>query len=194
MLNTLLLIPSYLLFLLSKDKTFVEEDLVSWTKTLRIDKGSRFENFIWFMKNLKEYRTVFYWRIGKNSRYTKWLAPAHPTLYIQVPPNKVGKGLVIQHGHSTIVLIKSCGENCQIWQNVTLGKKQSGDNQPIPSIGNNVKICAGAIIIGDVHIGDNSTVGAGSVVLKDVPDNCVVAGNPARIIKRDGVAVKEHVF
>ena len=145
------------------------------------------------MKNLKEYRTVFYWRIGRKSRYIRWLASAHPTLYIQVSPNNVGKGFVIQHGHSTIVLIKSCGDNCQIWQNVTLGKKQSGDKQPIPSIGNNVKICAGAIILGDVHIGDNSTIGAGSIVLKDVPDNCVVVGNPARIIKRNGIAVNEKL-
>ena len=188
-----MLIPSYLLFLYKKDKTLIEEDLVSWTKTLRINKGSRFKNFIWLMTNLKEYRTVFYWRIGKKSKYTRWLAPAHPTLYIQVSPNNVGQGFVIRHGHSTIVLIKSCGENCQIWQNVTLGKKQSGDNQPIPSIGNNVKICAGAIIIGDVHIGDNSTIGAGSIVNKNVPENCVVVGNPARIIKRNGIAVNEKL-
>lgn len=194
MINTILLIPSYLLFLLSKNNTLIEEDLAFWVKTLRINKGSRFRNFIWFMKNLKEYRTVFYWRLGKQkSKYIKWIAPAHPTLYIQVSPNQVGKGFVVQHGHSTIVLIKSCGDNCQIWQNVTLGKKQSGDKQPIPSIGNNVKICAGAIILGDVHIGDNSTIGAGSIVLKNVPDNCVVVGNPARIIKRNGVSVNEKL-
>jgi len=74
-----------------------------------------------------------------------------------------------------------------------LGNKQSGDKQPILSIGNYVKICAGAIIIGDVHIGDNSTIGAGSIVLKDVLDNCVVVGNPARIIKRNGIAVNERL-
>ena len=193
MINTFLLIPSYLLFLLSKSNTLIEEDLVFWTKTLRINKGDRFKNFIWLMKNLKEYRTIFYWRIGRRSRYISWLAPAHSTLYLQVSPNNVGKGFVIQHGHSTIVLIKSCGDNCQIWQNVTLGKKQSVDNQPIPSIGNNVKICAGAIVLGDVHIGDNSTIGAGSIVLKDVPDNCVVVGNPARIIRRNGVSVNEKL-
>ena len=67
----------------------------------------------------------------------------------------------------------------------------SGDHQPVPTIGNNVKICAGAIVIGDVHIGDNSTIGAGAIVLKDVPDNCIVVGNPARIIKRNGNVVNE---
>ncbi len=178
---------------MSKNKTPVEEDLAYWKKTLRINKGSRLKNFFWLMANLKEYRSVFYWRIGSKSKYAEWLAPAHPTLYIQVSPKNVGKGFVIQHGHSTIVLIKSCGDNCQIWQNVTLGKKQSGDNQPIPTIGNNVKICAGAIVLGDVHIGNNSTIGAGSIVLKDVPDNCVVVGNPARIIKRNGITVNERL-
>lgn len=65
--------------------------------------------------------------------------------------------------------------------------------QPIPSIGNNDKICTGAIILGDVLNRDNSTIGAGSIVLKDVLDNCVVIGNPARIIKLNGVSVNEKL-
>lgn len=191
MFNKLKLIPSYFYFLYYKKKSLVGKDLDIWVKTLRVDKGNERKNFFWLMQNLKEYRSTFYWRIGKKSNCIKWFAPAHPTLYIQVSPYKVGEGLVIQHGHSSIILIESCGINCQIWQNVTLGKKKSGDNQPIPTIGNNVKICAGAIVIGDVHIGDNSTIGAGAIVLKDVPDNCVVVGNPARIIKRNGNVVNE---
>lgn len=59
-------------------------------------------------------------------------------------------------------------------------------------IGNNVMICAGSIVIGNVDIGDNVTIGAAAVVTKDVPDNCVVAGNPARIIKKDGQIVNIH--
>lgn len=61
----------------------------------------------------------------------------------------------------------------------TLGAKGNGR----PVIGNNVTLGANVTIIGHVHIGNNVIVGAGSVVVKDVPDNCVVAGNPARIIK-----------
>ena len=56
-------------------------------------------------------------------------------------------------------------------------------------IGNNVRICTGAIVLGEIHVGDNVTIGAGSVVVKNVPDNCVVVGNPARIVKQNGETV-----
>jgi serine acetyltransferase len=70
------------------------------------------------------------------------------------------------------------GENVHIYQNVTIGNKNGG----YPTIGDNVRICAGAAIIGDVHIGDNATVGANAVVLDDVEENTTVAGVPAKKI------------
>lgn len=72
------------------------------------------------------------------------------------------------------------GENFSCIHCTTLGKK--GDKRPV--IGNNVSLGANVTIIGGVHIGDNVVVGAGSVVIKNIPDGCVVAGNPARIIRR----------
>lgn len=71
------------------------------------------------------------------------------------------------------------GRNCAIFQNVTIGTW----NNKSPTIGNNVKIYANSVIIGGIKIGDNAIIGAGSVVLNDVPANAVVAGNPAKIIK-----------
>ena len=76
------------------------------------------------------------------------------------------------------------GKNCTIYQNVTIGKKKFGfieDKNTV--IGDNVTIYANACIIGNVRIGNNAVIGAGTVVLDDVPDNAVVAGNPAKIIK-----------
>ena len=77
------------------------------------------------------------------------------------------------------------GQNCTILQNVTigLGKYNEERKTNIPTIGNNVLICANAVLIGGIKVGDNAVIGAGSVVLHDVPDNAVVAGNPAKIIK-----------
>ena len=77
------------------------------------------------------------------------------------------------------------GDNCQIWQGVTIGKSHSGINQPRPIIGNNVKICTNAIVLGGITIGDNVTIGAGAVVIKSVPDNCTVVGNPAKPISHN---------
>ena len=76
------------------------------------------------------------------------------------------------------------GNNCTIYQNVTIGTKEitSWENAPYPSIGNNVTICANSILFGDISIGDNCLIGAGSVVFKSFPANCIIAGNPAKII------------
>ena len=79
------------------------------------------------------------------------------------------------------------GENCVILHGVTDGGRSGHSGLPI--IGNNVSIGAHAIILGDVKIGDNSIIGAGAVVVKDVEANTVVAGNPAKIIKKINIDV-----
>jgi len=85
-----------------------------------------------------------------------------------------------------IVIVRDVviGKNCTIYQNVTIGKKKFGfiENKNT-TIGDNVTIFANACIIGNINIGDNAIIGAGAVVLKDVPENAIVAGNPAKVIK-----------
>ncbi len=88
-----------------------------------------------------------------------------------------GLGVVI-HPHSNI------GEYCIICQNVTIGASLGrNSNNKVPSIGNNVFIGAGSVLIGDIRVGNNVYIGANSVVLNDIPDNVVVAGVPATIKK-----------
>lgn len=65
----------------------------------------------------------------------------------------------------------------------TLGNKEDGDNENRPIIGDNVTLRVNVSIIGPVHVGNNVTIGAGSVVVKDLPDNCIAVGNPCRPIK-----------
>lgn len=107
------------------------------------------------------------------------------------PNNKVGCGLVIQHGHSTIIHAKSIGAHCQVWQNVTIGKSRPGGG--LPEIGNDVMIFTGAVVLGEIKIGDNVVIGANAVVTKSVPNNCTVAGNPAMIIRENGVRVNKQL-
>lgn len=88
----------------------------------------------------------------------------------------------------------SAGKNLTIDQGVTIGRGHANNGGlRIPIIGNNVTICTNAIVIGGITIGDNSTIGAGTVLTKSVPDNCIVVGNPARIIKRNGVRCYEEL-
>ena len=103
------------------------------------------------------------------------------------PGQKLGGGTVFYHHGVGCVVHELCtiGKNCKIFGNVTIGCKWSGGDRPglPPSVGNDVLIGAGAVILGDIHIGDHTIIGANAVVITDVPAYCVVAGNPARVIR-----------
>ncbi len=132
-----------------------------------------------------EFRNQFYVRVYKVShklhlaKFLETLLPPEKTLYLNGNCN-YGKGLFFQHGFSTIVNAKSIGDYCWINQQVTIG--DSTGNEDIPTIGNHVRICAGAIIVGNITIGDNVTIGAGATVYKDVPSNSVVVPYHSRVI------------
>lgn len=131
----------------------------------------------------KEFRSLFYYRYRDKKLWVRVLtliAPKVANFVIIV--DRLGKYPMFYHTFSTIINCKQIGDNCVFRNNTTIGNKaENNDCRPI--IGNNVNIGANVVIIGDITIGDDVIIGAGSVVVKDIPNNCIIAGNPTRIIK-----------
>ena len=97
---------------------------------------------------------------------------------------KIGDGMYCSHPYSTIINAKSIVSNFSCRQLTTIGNKFDGMNNERPTIGNNVSLGANVSIIGNITIGDNVVIGAGTIVVKDVPSDSIVVGNPARIINK----------
>ncbi len=103
------------------------------------------------------------------------------------PGARIGRGLFIDHG-AGVVIGETCeiGDNVTIYQGVTLGGTGKEKGKRHPTVGNNVIIATGAKVLGSFKIGDNSKIGAGAVVLQEVPPNSTVVGIKARIVVQDG--------
>ena len=148
------------------------------------DKKATVLNFIKAMTREKTFRNLFYYRMGEYlSIFIKWLCPPEKSLHIWCP--SIGEGAHFEHNYSTYLNAESIGKNFYCLQLVTLGTNHHNGEEGRPTIGDDVKIMTGAIVIGPIHIGNRVTIGAGSIVLKDVPDGCTVVGNPAKIIKQE---------
>jgi serine O-acetyltransferase len=110
------------------------------------------------------------------------------------PGAKIGKGVFIDHGIGVVIgETAEVGDNVTIYQGVTLGGTGKDVGKRHPTIGNNVVISCGAKVLGPFKVGDNSKIGAGSVVLKEVPPNCTVVGVPGRIVVTENCIDLDHV-
>jgi len=105
------------------------------------------------------------------------------------PAVQIGRGIMLDHGTGLVIGETAVvGDNVSMLQNVTLGGTGKSDQDRHPKIGNGVLIGAGAKVLGNIKIGDCSRIGAGSVVLKEVPPRVTVAGVPAKVIGEAGCA------
>jgi serine O-acetyltransferase len=110
------------------------------------------------------------------------------------PGATIGNRLFIDHGMG-VVIGETCeiGDNVVIYQGVTLGGTGKEKGKRHPTVGNNVVIGSGAKVLGSFRVGDNSNIGSNAVVLREVPDNCTVVGNPGRVVKRNGERVGDRL-
>ena len=106
------------------------------------------------------------------------------------PGATIGKNLFIDHGMGVVIGETTIiGDNCTLYQNVTLGGTGKDHGKRHPTLGNNVLVGAGAKVLGPFKVGDNARVAAGAVVLDEVPDNATAVGVPARIVRINGTRV-----
>lgn len=130
----------------------------------------------------KGYKTLAFLISAKAKRQTG--AEIHPAA-------KIGTGIFIDHGTGLVIGETAIvGNNCVLYQGVTLGGTGKDTGQRHPILEDGVMVSSGAKILGPVRIGENSKIGAGSVVLKNVPKNSTVVGVPGRVVKQEGKRVE----
>lgn len=124
------------------------------------------------------------WRAGRRDFALYLQSQSSRIFAVDIHPAvQIGQGILIDHGTGIVIgETATVGDNVSILQSVTLGGngKETGDRHP--KIGNNVLLAAGAKVLGNIRVGNCSRVAAGSVVLKEVPDNTTVAGVPAKVV------------
>ncbi len=138
------------------------------------------------------FRAILYYRVAhhlythKHYFLARWVSQrsARKTGIEIHPGAKIGKGFFIDHGSGVVIgETTEIGDNVTLYQGVTLGGTGKEQGKRHPTLEDNVMVGAGAKVLGSFRIGRNSKVGAGSVVLENVPPNCTVVGVPGRIIR-----------
>lgn len=143
-------------------------------------------------KAVLQYRLAHKLYLKKHYFLARWVSQrAARKTGIEIHPGAtIGKGLFIDHGNGVVIgETAELGDNVTLYQGVTLGGTGKEQGKRHPTIGDNVMVSTGAKILGSFKVGENSKIGAGSVVLKEVPPNSTVVGVPGRVVKRENLRI-----
>lgn len=163
-------IPCQIAYTLSPHKDIIMSDMGSY--------GNMVKTLVFAKHN----RNLFYHRIGRVSVLFSWILYGDNTLRLPFSCS-IGRHCHFVHNDACHLNAESIGDDFVCYPHVVLGSKKLGDNHK-PVIGNNVTIGTGAVVIGGVRVGNNVCIAANAFVNKDIPDCCMVIGNPAIIIKK----------
>ena len=133
---------------------------------------------------LQAYRVANYWVEEKLSFSLYIQSVVSEKFNVDIHPNaKMGKGIMVDHASGVVIGETAIvGDYSSIFHGVTLGGVGSEKGQRHPQVGKNVLLSANSTIVGNIKIGDNAKIGAGSVVLNDIPKDCTAVGVPAKVI------------
>ena len=168
----------------SENRLLIDEDIDRWCNETNFIGYSKELSLVFLLMFRPQFRNLFYHRIRPRFNFIKRICPPCSTIELASEWNDIaGGGLYYEHAFGTRIGAKSIGKGCTFRQLTTIGVKSKNRHDERPQIGCNVEFGVGVICIGDIHIGDNAIIAAGSVVVKDVPANAIVAGNPAKVIR-----------
>ena len=188
-----LCLPHALFYLLSKNKKTIQYDVKRWIElTINEYHGTIFD--LWYLLVFwKEFRNVFYLRIGVWRYLLQWYIRPLQSLFINTPSDCFGAGTFIQHGFATIIAAERIGRNCFINQQVTIGyngSRKYGYGKPI--VEDNVRISSGAKVAGKLTVGEGAVIGMNAVVVKDVPRQSVIV--PSTMMIKENNREEFHPF
>lgn len=146
-------------------------------------------------KVILNYRLAHRLFLKKHYFMVRWISQrAARKTGIEIHPGAtIGKGLFIDHGSGVIIgETAELGDNVTLYQGVTLGGTGKEQGKRHPTLKDNVMVSAGAKVLGSFTIGENSKIGAGSVVLNEVPPNCTVVGVPGRVVKMGNLKIPRY--
>lgn len=168
----------------SPKKNIIDQDIERWCKEIGVSYKYKIKCLIFLLMFRPQFRNLFYFRIPNILNIFRRICPIDKSLAIAQDFNDIeGGGIYFEHSYGTHIAAKSIGYGCIFRHLTTIGVKSKNRHDEKPVIGRNVDFGVNVTCIGNIHIGDNAIIAAGAVVVKDVPDNAIVAGNPARIIK-----------
>ena len=159
---------------------------------------SRFEIYFLYsgFKAVRAYRRAN-WFYKHNMKFiARWISQnARRRTGVEIHPGAtIGSGLVIDHGMGVVIgETTEIGNDCTIYQNVTLGGTGKDHGKRHPTLGNNVLVGTGAKVLGPFKVGDNARIAAGAVVLSEVPENATAVGVPARVTRINGIKVNDKL-
>ncbi len=145
-------------------------------------------------KALRSHRRANWFYRHKMPFIARWISQrCVRRLNIEIhPAATIGRRFFIDHGTGVVIgETTEIGDDCTIYQGVTLGGTGKDKGKRHPTLGNNVMVGSGAKVLGPITIGNNVRIAAGAVVLTDIPDNCTAVGIPAKVVRRNGEKVED---
>lgn len=180
----ILFLPHIILYKKSNKKEIINKDIERWCIELGKDSNNILRALVELLLFEKQFRNIYYYRTQIHSNMIRSLCPPEPYIRIADDCEGIeGGAIYYEHAWNMRMGVNHIGYGCTFRQLSTLGVKSKNRHKERPWIGNNVDFGVNVTCIGNVHIGDNAIIAAGSVVVKDVPANAIVAGNPAKVIK-----------